>query len=222
MEDRLRDAFSGLRMPEECAKQIEEKLCKPKEKHMFYAEPVQPSWFKGMAAAAALAAVVLVGNLLLGAPGEANKEPDGLSAGETEETSKFDQYYIRDEEGRVYCRYEYVAQANAESAPEWIMEEAGRLYFVGNSEKIDITGEISLEKPFVYTYTDPENTQWALIAGRTTEGPYVDIGNSVGWFSFYWETGAENWCGGGGTHWSNWMDAEWPWLTQAKQELDIP
>lgn len=255
MKDKLRHAFDTLKMPDACANQIKEELCKPQREKCYYADPAQPGrggWVKGIAAVAALLAVMLAAGRFLSGP-EKPRLSDAESITESTEGThdseeiredlnalkkeleelqdrlgskdaeyRFDQYYVIGEDGKVYVRHEYVAQANAKSAPDWLMDEGGRLYFVGNGEKIDITDEISLEEPYIYTYTDGENTKLALIVGRTSAGPYVDIGNSVGWMCYYWHDTVDNWVGGGGTHWSNWLDAEWPWLTMAKQELDIP
>lgn len=57
MENKLKNAFDRVTMPDQCAKKIEKKLCKPEEKKGYYAEPIQPTkngWVKGIAAAAVL------------------------------------------------------------------------------------------------------------------------------------------------------------------------
>lgn len=246
MEDKLRHAFDALQMPEACANRIEEELCKPNNKKKGYcAEPVQStrgSWITGIAAAAALLAVVIAGSFLGGGADtrlsngetvtEATVETNGEAMdaiqqeledlkerlGIADADFRFDQYFVVGEDGKVYRRYE----AAIKTAPDFLEDANGRLYFVGSGEKIDITDEISLEEPYIYIYTDENNTKQALIVGCISPGPYVDIGNSVGWITFEWEDGAENWTSGGGTHWSNWMNCEWPWLTKAKEELDIP
>lgn len=255
MEQKLKNAFDALAMPESCSMRIENKLCKPQNRG-YYAEPVRQAkfgWVKGAAAAAALVCLVTIGMLLhtdsalsaVEPPEETETTGDGRSEildqngdvlvgiqddsgdyegihGETirEKAPDFDTYFIMDEDGRVFSRSEDAAAAHAASAPYWIRDEEGRLYFTGNEEKIDITGEISLETPFIYIYTDSNQAVWALVAGRTTTGPYVDIGNSVGWFTFCWDASLKCWVRDGGTHWSNWMDCEWPWLTQAQKMLE--
>lgn len=246
MEDKLRHAFDALQMPEACANRIEEELCKPTgEKKGYCAEPVQStrgSWITGIAAAAALLAVVIAGSFLGGGADtrlsngetvtEATVETNGEAMdaiqqeledlkerlGMEEADFRFDQYFVVGEDGRVYRRYE----AAIKTAPDFLEDANGRLYFVGSGEKIDITDEISLEKPYICFYTDANNTKQCLVIGRTSPGPYVDISNSVGWFSFYWADDTLYWLSGGGTHWSNWMNCEWPWLSNAVGELGFP
>ena len=95
MENKLKDAFGTMTMPEGCCKKIEDMLCKPKQEKMYAAEPVPPArfgWAKGIAAAAAVLAVLLLASGIHAQPnstlstGESTEETEATIA-PTEETT---------------------------------------------------------------------------------------------------------------------------------------
>ena len=239
MENKLKNAFDRVTMPDQCVEKIEQELANSAEgRKGYYASPVQPgkgSWVLGLAAAALAVCAVAIGIRFLAGYQQAaavpveETESTAEAYGEAEETQGIEDeslrlreqsyLYIVDENGRVLNPYNYAADAHAESAPEWIVDEEGRLYFAGTGEKLDITDAISVEVPFLYIGTDLNGAKWAYAVGRITDGPYVDIGNSVGWFIFNWDADMNCWIRDSGTHWSNWMDCEWPWLTRAEAIL---
>lgn len=85
MENRLKDAFDSLHMPQSCADRIERKLCKPMKKQKeYYAEPAQwevDGWVKGIAVAAVMLGLIAGGILLL--PGSDNTAVDPTEITET-------------------------------------------------------------------------------------------------------------------------------------------
>lgn len=95
--------------------------------------------------------------------------------------------------------------------------EDGHLYFIGNGENMDITDEISMEKPFLYAYADEQGLEHWVIVGGTPD--------NYGLQEFYRDTSEDipRWMGGIG---ENYLDMEtqkaYPWLAVAWEELDIP
>jgi len=106
--------------------------------------------------------------------------------------------------------------------PVWLEEVNGRLYFIGDGERLDITDLISIDTPFTYIIGGTET------AGRKT---YIAVGGdypSFGYFEVFRDyepdMGAhEGWGGGSGVgHWDNEADQEFPWFTKAKETLGTP
>ena len=62
--------------------------------------------------------------------------------------------------------------------PIHLRENNGRLYLIGNLEKIDITDLISMDEPFIYIYEDDGITHYIAIGGEYN--PQVGI-DSVGY-----------------------------------------
>ena len=92
----------------------------------------------------------------------------------------------------------------------------GRLYLVANGENRDITDEMSLETPYIYTYVDTQNVEHTLILGGTPD--------NFGYHEFYREDGGQGpWIGGEGSHY---LDSEteqvYPWLAEAWAMLKLP
>ena len=106
--------------------------------------------------------------------------------------------------------------------PVWLTEERGRLYFIGDGEKLDITDLISRDTPFTYIIGGTET------AGRKT---YIGVGGdypNFGYFYVYrdYEPGmneTEGWLDGAGAgHWDNEQDQQYPWYTAAHEKLGSP
>ena len=104
-------------------------------------------------------------------------------------------------------------------APPFARMVNGRLYFLGNNEKIDITEEITEEKPYFYTYVDDYGLTHAMAVG------YSGTIENYGIYEFIWEEagGERDWVTGTGRNFlSNETDTRYPWVDIVWEELDIP
>lgn len=90
----------------------------------------------------------------------------------------------------------------------------GRVYFIANGEKLDITGQFSQEEPFTYIFTDRHLLTHYIAIGGTPENP--------GWVEQVyqsWAMGLAAGAGGAGgfNTWNNETDARYGWETRAKE-----
>lgn len=104
-------------------------------------------------------------------------------------------------------------------APSFARLVDGRLYFLGNGEKIDITDRITEESPYFYTYVDEYGLTHDMAVG------YSGTLDNHGVYEFIWkeEAGIKVWTAGTGR---NFMDnrtgACYPWVSIVWEKLDIP
>lgn len=104
-------------------------------------------------------------------------------------------------------------------APPFARMINGRLYFLGNNEKIDITEEITEEKPYFYTYVDDYGLTHAMAVG------YSSSIDNYGIYEFIWEDvdGQRDWVTGSGRNFMNSeTETRYPWVELVWEELDIP
>lgn len=93
--------------------------------------------------------------------------------------------------------------------------DRGRMYFVVNGERIDITDKVSTEKPFHYSYEDSEGYthQWFI-------GLNSDDLESYGFAEFIKDSNGD-WKGGYG-HNHRVDDGEARWFILGKEDLKVP
>lgn len=104
-------------------------------------------------------------------------------------------------------------------APPFARMVNGRLYFLGNNEKIDITDEITEEKPYFYTYVDDYGLTHAMAVG------YSGTLENYGIYEFIWEDvdGTRDWVTGTGQNFlSSETETRYPWVDIVWAELDVP
>ena len=104
-------------------------------------------------------------------------------------------------------------------APPFARIVNGRLYFLGNNEKIDITDEITEEKPYFYTYVDDYGLTHAMAVG------YSGTLENYGIYEFIWEDvdGTRDWVTGTGRNFlSSETETRYPWVDIVWAELDVP
>ena len=104
-------------------------------------------------------------------------------------------------------------------APPFARMVNGRLYFLGNNEKIDITDEITEEKPYFYTYVDDYGLTHAMAVG------YSGTLENYGIYEFIWEDvdGTRDWVTGTGRNFlSSETETCYPWVDIVWAELDVP
>ena len=104
-------------------------------------------------------------------------------------------------------------------APPFARMVNGRLYFLGNGEKIDITDILTEETPYFYTYLDDYGLTHYMAVGYSGEL------TNYGIYEFIKEEtpGQETWVTGTGR---NFLDPEtesrYPWVDIVWEELAIP
>lgn len=101
-------------------------------------------------------------------------------------------------------------------APAFARMINNRLYFVGNGEKIDITDEITEEKPFYYTYVDDYGlTHYMAVA-------YSGSIENFGIYEFIREADGDWIVGTGRNFMSIETETRYPWVEILWEEWDIP
>ena len=202
MKEQVRDMFSEITMPEETEQKVLAAVSRRRKK------PQTPFVRSIATLAAVLALVILV-------------SPTARAAVENWVVKYFFPgsdltiYEQTDESGNVTG---IVGVVDTE-APPFARMVNGRLYFLGNNEKIDITEEITEEKPYFYTYVDDYGLTHAMAVG------YSGTIENYGIYEFIWEeTGGErDWVTGTGRNFlSNETDTRYPWVDIVWEELDIP
>lgn len=196
----VKDMFDRITMPEETQNKI---LAAAAEKH----NRIQRSVWKRAAAVAAVMVLMLA------------LTPTALAAMERWKVKYFwpgsdiTVYEIMD--GEVEGT---VAVVDTE-APAFARMVDGRLYFLGNGEKIDITDLITKETPYYYSYVDEYGLTHDMVVG------YSDTIENFGIYEFIWkeEAGEKVWSAGTGR---NILCAEtetrYPWVEIVWEDLNIP
>ena len=202
MKEQVRDMFSEITMPEETEQKVLAALSRRKKK------PQIPFARSLATLAAVLALVILV-------------SPTARAAVENWVVKycfpgrDLTIYEQTDESGNVTG---IVGVVDTE-APPFARMVNGRLYFLGNNEKIDITEEVTEEKPYFYTYVDDYGLTHAMAVG------YSGSINNYGIYEFIWEDvdGQRDWVTGSGRNFMNCeTETRYPWVELVWEELDIP
>lgn len=202
MKEQVRDMFAEITMPEETANRIQEAMAQQKQRT---AKP----WVRTLVNAAALFVLVLL------------LTPSARAAVEDWVVKYFFPgsdltiYEQTDASGNVVG---IVGVVDTE-APAFARMVNGRLYFLGNNEKIDITEDITEEKPYFYTYVDDYGLTHAMAVG------YSGTIENYGIYEFIWKEleGERDWVTGSGRNFmNNETEARYPWVDLVWEELDIP
>ena len=202
MKEQVRVMFSEITMPEETEKRIQTAM----EQHARKAG--KPVW-RTLATAVAVLALVLVISPRARAAVE-DWVVKYFFAGS--DLTIFEQ---TDESGNVTG----IAGVVDTEAPPFARLVNGRLYFLGNNEKIDITEEITEEKPYFYTYVDDYGLTHTMAVG------YSGTIENYGIYEFIWEEtgGGRDWITGTGRNFlSNETQTRYPWVDIVWEELDVP
>ena len=91
----------------------------------------------------------------------------------------------------------------------------GKMYFIVNDERIDITGQVSTERPFHYSYEDSEGYTHHWFIGLNSD----DL-ESYGFAEFIKDSDGD-WKGGYG-HNHRVDDGEAQWFILGKEDLKVP
>lgn len=207
MKEQVKDMFEQVTMPEESAQKIRQAMAenwKPKRSPL-------GNMGKTVATAAAMFALILVISPI------ARAAINDLVVKYFFPGSGITVYEQTDENGNP----ESIVAVDTE-APAFARLVNGRLYFLGNGEKIDITDLITEEKPYYYTYKDDYGLTHYMAVGCSgaieNYGIYEFIReekeNQKEW---------EGWVTGTGR---NFLDPEtetrYPWVEIVWEDLNVP
>ena len=107
------------------------------------------------------------------------------------------------------------ASLSLSDSTEPVEIDRGRMYFVVNGERIDITDKVSTEKPFHYSYEDSEGYTHHWFIGLNSD----DL-ESYGFAEFIKDSNGD-WKGGYG-HNHRVDDGEARWFILGKEDLKVP
>lgn len=200
MKKEVVDAYASVAMPKDCEKKIRRAIAEKRKTEQKYIRRLHP-----------VAAVLALAVLLLSLSTEVRAAVNNIVVKYFFPDSDITIYEETDENGEVVR----ITGVDTE-APPFARIVNGRLYFVGNNEKIDITDQISEEAPYYYTYTDDYGlTHYMAVAYSgdiTNFGIYEFIREESG----AWVTGTGR----------NFMNSEtetrYPWVDMVWDEWDIP
>lgn len=196
----VKDMFDRITMPEETQNKI---LAAAAEKH----NRIQRSVWKRAAAVAAVMVLMLA------------LTPTALAAVENWKVK----YFWADSDITIY----EFADTEVEGTVAFVDTEApgfarmvnGRLYFLGNGEKIDITDKITEGSPYYYSYVDEYGLTHEMAVGYSGEL------ENFGIYEFIWkeEDGAKVWTAGTGRNYLNAeTESRYPWVEIVWEDLNIP
>ena len=202
MNDRIKDMFEQVTMPEKTESRIRAAM---REKDRRIRKSV---WRIAVSYAAVVVMMIML-------------SPQARAA--------FDQWRVKyfwsdsdltiyeelNEEGEVAAT---IAEVDTD-APAFARMINGRLFFLGNGEKIDITDVIAEDSPFYYSYEDEYGLTHDMAVG------YSGTLDNYGIYEFIWkeENGQKIWTAGTGRNFlSREKEIRYPWVEIVWQDLNIP
>lgn len=200
MKKKIVDAFGEVKMPAACEQRIHRAIQgkrKPERKPVHRLHPV----------AAALALVIL----MLSLSTEVRAAVNGLVV----------KYFFPDSDITIYEELDENGEAIRitgvdTEAPPFARIVNGRLYFLGNGQKIDITDQISEEAPYYYTYVDDYGLTHYMAVG------YSGSIENFGIYEFIREENGEWVTGTGRNFLSMETQTRYPWVELVWEEFDVP
>lgn len=203
MKEQVKDMFEQVTMPEETQQKIRYAMWSQDGRKR------NTAWGRSAAVMAAILALVLT------ISPAARAAVNGWMVKYFWRDSDLTIYEVKDESGNVEGT---VAVVDTE-APAFARIVNGRLYFIGNGEKIDITDQIGEDAPYYYSYVDEYGLTHDMAVG------YSGTIENFGIYEFIWkeESGQKNWTAGTGRNFMNFeTETRYPWVDLVWEDLDIP
>lgn len=198
MKKQIVDIFDAITMPEDCGARIHSAMAEQKK-------TVRRPLLQPVAAALALVLVALSLST------EVRAAVSGLVVKYFFPDSDITIYEELDENGETVR----ITGVDTE-APGFARMVNGRLYFVGNGEKIDISDQITEETPYYYTYVDDYRLTHYMAVGCSGSPENFGIYEFIREESGEWVTGTGR----------NFLDPEtetrYPWVDLVWAQWDIP
>lgn len=194
----VKDMFEQVTMPEEVQRKIRKSMKHPKK-------PASMLWKRAAAAAAMLILVIFLSPTVRAVVNQWAVKyfwPD----------SDITIYEMTDENGNTVG----VAGVDTE-APAFARMVNGRLYFLGNGEKLDITDQISEEAPYFYTYVDDYGLTHYMAVGCS------ESLENFGIYEFIRDEAKGEWITGTGRNFlSSETETRYPWVDIVWEHYGIP
>ncbi len=186
MKDRIKEMYGEVRMPPDCETAVRKALADGGRRQFR---------FRPIPAIAALAAIILV--VLLSCN-------SAVQAAALEMAEKV---------GQTIYLWNNPPAADADYYKLEIIED--RIYLYTRYEQIDITGQFSMEEPYIYSYHDGKVCEKIIVIGGTLDNlGYADYERDI-------ETGV--WLGGHShNYWDSANERVYPWVKASWEILDIP
>lgn len=202
MKDRVRDMYEQITMPESCIQKVNRAMDAGSQPEKHCTRHVGRTL---TAIAAVLALVLLISP-------QARAAVNGLMVKYFWPDSDLTIYEETNENGEVVK----IVGVDTE-APAFARLVNGRLYFLGNGEKVDITDLITEEKPYYYRYVDEYDlTHYMAVA-------YSDTIENFGIYEFIKDENQGEWVTGTGRNYLHPETMErYPWVDIVWDEWDIP
>ena len=190
----LTNFFDSVHMPKECEARILNTITTPRRK------------FRPAAAVAAVVALVLVLGM----------SPTVRAAVEDWITTRFPGLDLTIQQRTTEEGIEEMIVSIDTEVPTFAYTENGRLYFTGNGENLDITDEITEEKPYFYTCKDDRGYEIYFVVG------YDGTIENFGTYEFIKKDG--QWLTGSGRNsLSSQVEGQaYPWVKVVWDTLNIP
>lgn len=190
----LTQFYDSVHMPKECEDRILNSISAPRRK------------FRPAAAVAAVLALVLVIGM----------SPTVRAAVEDWITTRFPGLDLTIQQRTTGEGIDEMVVSIDTEAPTFAYVENGRLFFTGNGEALDITDEITEEKPYFYTYKDDRGYEIYYAVG------YDSTIENFGTYEFIKKDGA--WLTGSGRNFlSTHVEGQaYPWVKVVWDTLEIP
>ena len=207
MKQEIVNAFDGVTMPEGCEKRIRRAMTENQPKRPFTA-------LKRLGTAVAAFAVMLAMTLCLSTEARAA-------------AYRVVKYFFPESDITVYEEVDEngntvgITVVDTE-APPFAEIRDEKLFFVGNGENLDITGRITEDSPYYYTYIDDYGLTHYMAVG------YSGTIENYGIYEFIREVrdGQQDWEGwvtGSGRNFLNpETDTRYAWVETVWQDLNIP
>ncbi|MBP3700604.1 MAG: hypothetical protein J6I64_01820 [Lachnospiraceae bacterium] len=236
MEQRIKDVYEKIHMPEHCVERIENAMDKKtecKRSSVVWLWPI-------------LAGLVLMFGVWVMSNPEVVMAVEGTFAEIVSRLSgNRDNASTRKElEGDSFLADE--ALNNPVEDPAWeqawekiqsigpvpgrLREKDGRLIFMAGLEMLDITGQFSEEEPFTHVYTDASGLTHYVIIGGTYD-PNGSWKRDIGWAEYFYDADLANaegdpsngWITGRGQNqWNRETEEYYGWYEKGKEELGVP
>lgn len=185
--------FDGIKMPEDCTRRIAGRLeiagSNKQEGHIVMQKPESGMNRRGIAGALACLALVAVAGMAALGGGSAETtvptgEPTNITAEQMQQELESLKQQIEEQEEAM----EEGAVATVITIDDWLEEEGSRLYFCAEENRIhweDITEKISLEKPYLYSCVQEDES--VLIIAIGGEYDVMKGIKSIGWYAAVWD-----------------------------------
>lgn len=194
----VKDMFEQVTMPEEVQRKIRKSMEHPKK-------PASMLWKRAAAAAVMLLLVIFLSPTVRAVVNQWAVKyfwPD----------SDITIYEMTDENGNTVG----VAGVDTE-APAFARMVNGRLYFLGNGEKLDITDQISQEDPYFYTHVDDYGLTHYMAVG------FSGSLENFGIYEFIRDEATGEWITGTGRNFlSSETETRYPWVDIVWEHYSIP